>query len=73
MRKPPALCDHGSVPGHPFLCFLCGGPLLPGDIDQAWSRTVEAPGGDRVEFAHAGCAFAEGYYDAPDPEEDRPR
>ena len=73
MKKPPTICVHRPVAGHTFLCFLCHEPLHPDDIVHAWTRTVEGPGGSHVEFAHAGCAFAEGFYDEPDPEEERPR
>lgn len=73
MKRPPTICGGTPVADRAFRCFLCHEDLLPADIRRAWTRTIEVPGGSRVEFAHAGCAFAEGFYDEPDAEEERPR
>lgn len=73
MHHLPTICGPDPAETRVFHCFLCHEPLHAADIARAWTRIVATPGGRHVDFAHAGCAFAEGFYDAPPEGADRPR
>jgi hypothetical protein len=73
MKRPPTLCGLRADPCLRVHCILCGLPVEGADLEHAWVRTVDEEIPPVEEFAHAGCAFAAGFYDEPDPEEERPR
>lgn len=73
MKRPPTLCGLRADPCLPVLCFLCGHPVEGSDLEHAWVRPVDGVIPAMEEHAHAGCAFAAGFYDLPDAEEERPR
>ena len=54
-------------------CFLCRRPIVARDLESAYARVLTDEKPARSDWAHAECAAKAGYFDQPDPEEERGR
>jgi hypothetical protein len=57
----------------PAACFLCGKPILPEEMEDAFRRLRDDAVPSSLEVAHFECAMREGLLDEEDDEDRLPR